>query len=30
MFKNQSAGILLEHADVFRPLDELDWTKIVF
>jgi uncharacterized LabA/DUF88 family protein len=30
MFKNQSAGVLLEHADVFRPLDELDWTKIVF
>ena len=30
MFKNQSAGILLEHTDVFRPLDELDWTKIVF
>jgi uncharacterized LabA/DUF88 family protein len=30
MFKNQSAGVLLEHADVFRPLDELDWTKILF
>jgi uncharacterized LabA/DUF88 family protein len=30
MFKNQSAGILLEHADVFTPLDECDWSKIVF
>jgi uncharacterized LabA/DUF88 family protein len=30
MFKNQSAGVLLEHADVFRPLDECDWTKILF
>lgn len=30
MFKNQSAGVLLEYADVFRPLDELDWTKILF
>ena len=30
MFKNQSAGILLEHVDVFHPLDEFDWQKIVF
>ena len=30
MFKNQSAGILLEHTDVFRPLDDLDWSRIVF
>ena len=30
MFKNQSAGVLMEHADVFRPLDECDWTKILF
>lgn len=30
MFKNQSAGILLEHTDVFRPLDDLDWTRILF
>jgi uncharacterized LabA/DUF88 family protein len=30
MFKNQSAGVLLEHADVFRPLDECDWSKILF
>lgn len=30
MFRNQSAGILMEHADVFRSLDELDWTKILF
>lgn len=30
MFRNQSAGILLEYADVFRPLDELDWDEILF
>jgi uncharacterized LabA/DUF88 family protein len=30
MFKNQSAGILMEYVDVFSPLDELDWTKILF
>lgn len=30
MFRNQSSGVLLEYADVFRPLDELDWTKILF
>lgn len=30
MFRNQSAGILVEHVDVFTPLDDLDWTKIVF
>ena len=30
MFKSQSAGILLEHVDVFRPLDDLNWDKIVF
>ncbi|MEZ4629804.1 MAG: NYN domain-containing protein [Deinococcales bacterium] len=30
MFKNQSAGILLEYVDVFRPLDDLNWTKILF
>ncbi len=30
MFKNQSAGILIEYVDVFTPLDELDWTKILF
>ena len=30
MFRNQSAGILMEHADVFRPLDELDWESILF
>jgi uncharacterized LabA/DUF88 family protein len=30
MFRNQSAGVLLEYADVFSPLDELDWSKIVF
>ena len=30
MFRNQSAGILLEHVDVFQNLDELDWTKILF
>lgn len=30
MFRNQSAGILMEHVDVFTPLDDLDWSKIVF
>lgn len=30
MFKNQSAGVLMEHCDVFRPLDEYDWNKILF
>lgn len=30
MFRNQSAGILLEYVDVFHPLDELDWKKILF
>ena len=30
MFKNQSAGVLLEHVDVFHPLDELDWDNILF
>lgn len=30
MFRNQSAGILLEHVDVFQNLDELDWSRILF
>jgi uncharacterized LabA/DUF88 family protein len=30
MFKNQSAGILLEYVDIFQPLDDLDWTRILF
>src|SRR5690606_24481362 len=30
MFRDQSAGILLEHVDVFQALDELDWTRILF
>ncbi|MEX2501415.1 MAG: NYN domain-containing protein [Trueperaceae bacterium] len=30
MFRNQSAGILMEYADVFRPLDELGWDTILF
>ena len=30
MFKSQSAGVLLEYVDVFHPLDDLDWEKIVF
>lgn len=30
MFKNQSAGILLEHTDIFTPLDDCDWTRILF
>ena len=30
MFKNQSAGILVEYVDVFHPLDELEWEQILF
>ncbi len=30
MFRDQSAGILLEHVDVFQSLDELDWSRILF
>jgi uncharacterized LabA/DUF88 family protein len=30
MFKNQSAGVLLEYVDVFHPLDELNWDRILF
>ncbi len=30
MFRNQSAGILLEYVDRFTPLDELDWSKVLF
>jgi uncharacterized LabA/DUF88 family protein len=30
MFKDQAAGVLMEHVDVFRPLNELAWDKIVF
>ncbi len=30
MFKNQSAGILVEYVDVFHPLDDLSWSKILF
>ena len=30
MFRNQSAGILMEHADMFTPLDDLDWERILF
>lgn len=30
MFRNQSAGVLMEYADVFRPLDELGWDRILF
>ncbi|MBS3965887.1 MAG: NYN domain-containing protein [Truepera sp.] len=30
MFKNQSAGVLLEFVDRFHPLDELSWSKILF
>jgi uncharacterized LabA/DUF88 family protein len=30
MFRNQSAGILLEYVDVFHPLDDLSWDNIVF
>jgi uncharacterized LabA/DUF88 family protein len=30
MFRNQSAGVLIEYADVFHPLDDLNWSKILF
>ena len=30
MFRNQSAGILLEYVDMFTPLDEIEWSKILF
>lgn len=30
MFRNQSAGVLLEYVDVFHPMDDLDWSKILF
>ncbi|MDQ3399267.1 MAG: NYN domain-containing protein [Deinococcota bacterium] len=30
MFRNQSAGVLLEYVDVFHPLDELNWSKVLF
>lgn len=30
MFRNQSAGVLMEYADVFRPMDELVWDRILF
>ena len=30
MFRNQSAGTLLEHVDLFQNLEELDWSRIVF
>ena len=30
MFKNQSAGILVEYVDIFQPLDDLDWSRILF
>lgn len=30
MFKDQAAGVLMEYVDVFRPLDDLAWDKIVF
>jgi uncharacterized LabA/DUF88 family protein len=30
MFRNQSAGILLEYVDIFTPLDEMTWTNILF
>lgn len=30
MFKNQSSDILVEYVDVFQPLDELDWSSILF
>ncbi len=30
MFKNQSAGVLIDYVDHFQPLDELDWEDILF
>ncbi len=30
MFRNQSAGVLIEHVDMFVPLDDLDWEKVLF
>lgn len=30
MFRNQSAGVLLEYADIFTPLDDLEWERILF
>ena len=30
MFRNQSAGVLLENVDVFHPLDDLNWSKVLF
>lgn len=30
MFKNQSAGVLIEYVDVFHPLDDLNWSRILF
>lgn len=30
MFRNQSAGILMEHADLFKPLDDMAWERILF
>lgn len=30
MFRNQSAGILMEYADLFRPLDDMGWDTILF
>ena len=30
MFRNQSSGILIEHADMFHNLDELNWENILF
>lgn len=30
MFKNQSAGVLIEYVDIFHPLEELNWDRILF
>ncbi len=30
MFRNQSAGVLLEYTDIFTPLDDLNWQKVLF
>lgn len=30
MFRNQSAGVLVEYVDVFHPLNDLNWSKVLF
>ncbi|MDZ7704164.1 MAG: NYN domain-containing protein [Trueperaceae bacterium] len=30
MFRNQSAGVLVEYVDVFHPLNDLNWSRVLF